>query len=179
MLETLIDSDRLQRRIDELGHEIKRDYVGKTILAVSILKGSVYFLADLTRRLGENVELDFMQVSSYHGATTSSGVVQIRKDLDTNIEGRDVLLVEDIVDTGATLDHLRELLSVRRPASLKVVSLLSKRTARGLRTPVEYVGFEIPEVFVVGYGLDYAERYRNLSYISILREDCPSASVAG
>ena len=104
---------------------------------------------------------------------------QIRKDLDTNIEGRDVLLVEDIVDTGATLDHLRELLSVRKPASLKVVALLSKRTARGIRTPVEYVGFEIPEAFVVGYGLDYAERYRNLPYISILREDCPSASVAG
>lgn len=179
MLETLIDTVRLQRRIDELGAEIARDYAGKTILAVSVLKGSIYFMADLTRRLENNVELDFMQVSSYHGGTQSSGNVQIRKDLDTNIEGRDVLLVEDIVDTGVTLEHLRELLSVRRPASLKVVSLLSKRAARGIRTEVEYVGFEIPEAFVVGYGLDYAERYRNLPYISILREDCPSESVAG
>ncbi|MHB8635479.1 MAG: hypoxanthine phosphoribosyltransferase [Fimbriimonadaceae bacterium] len=179
MLEPLIDSDRLQRRIAELGAEIKRDYADKTILAVGVLKGSIYFLSDLTRKLTENVELDFMQVSSYRGATTTSGIVQILKDLDTNIEGRHVLLVEDIVDTGATLDHLRELLSVRRPASLKVVALLSKRAARGIRTPVEYVGFEIPEAFVVGYGLDYAERYRNLSYISILREDCPSASVTG
>ncbi|HLK16877.1 MAG TPA: hypoxanthine phosphoribosyltransferase [Fimbriimonadaceae bacterium] len=179
MLEPLISADRLQRRIDELAAEIARDYQGKTIFAVAILKGSVYFLADLTRRLGENLELDFMQVSSYHGGSVSSGNVQIRKDLDTNIEGRDVLLVEDIVDTGTTLDHLRELLSVRKPSSLKVVSLLSKRTARGIRTPVEYVGFEIPEAFVVGYGLDYAERYRNLPYISILREDCPPATLSG
>jgi len=179
MLELLIDAERLQRRIDELAAEIKRDYDGKHFVAVGVLKGSVYFLTDLTRRLDDNLELDFMQLSSYHGRTSSSGVVQIRKDLDTNIEGRDVLLVEDIVDTGATLDHLRELLGVRKPASLKVVSLLSKRTARGIRTPVEYVGFEIPEAFVVGYGLDYAERFRNLPYISILREDCPSASVVG
>lgn len=179
MLEILIDSDRLQGRVTELGAEIRRDYGSRTILAVGVLKGSVYFLADLTRRLGDNVQLDFMQVSSYNGATRSSGIVQIRKDLDTNVEGRDVLLVEDIVDTGATLDHLRELLSLRKPASLKVVSLLSKRAARGIRTEVEYVGFEIPEAFVVGYGLDYAERYRNLPYISILREDCPSESVVG
>src|SRR5208283_4689268 len=144
MLELLIDAERLQRRIDELAAEIKRDYDGKHFVAVGVLKGSVYFLTDLTRRLDDNLELDFMQLSSYHGRTSSSGVVQIRKDLDTNIEGRDVLLVEDIVDTGATLDHLRELLGVRKPASLKVVSLLSKRTARGIRTPVEYVGFEIP-----------------------------------
>lgn len=179
MLEPLIDADRLQRRIAELASEITHDYAGKTVLAVGVLKGCIYFLTDLTQKIGGNVELDFMQVSSYRQGTTSSGNVQIRKDLDTNIEGRDVLLVEDIVDTGATLDHLRELLSVRKPASLKVVSLLSKRTARGIRTQVEYVGFEIPEAFVVGYGLDYAERYRNLPYISILREDCPSASVAG
>jgi hypoxanthine phosphoribosyltransferase len=178
-LEPLIDADRLQRRIAELAAEIRRDYGGRPILAVGVLKGSVYFLADLTRLLGEGLELDFMQVSSYRGEKSSSGVVQIRKDLDTNIEGRDVLLVEDIVDTGATLDHLRELLQVRKPASLKVVSLLSKRTARGIRTPVEYVGFEIPEAFVVGYGLDYGERFRNLPFISILREDSTTATATG
>ncbi len=171
MLETLIDADRLQRRIKEMAAEINKDYGDKAVLCVGVLKGSVYFLADLTRLLGEHVQLDFMKVSSYHGGKSSSGIVQIVKDLDTNIEGRDVLLIEDIVDTGATLEHLRELLTVRKPASLKVASLLSKRTARGVRTPVEYVGFEIPEAFVVGYGLDYDERFRNLPYISIFREE--------
>lgn len=169
MLEPLISSERLQIRIDELAKEIQRDYGDRVILLVSILKGSVYFLTDLSLRLGPAVELDFMAVSSYHGEDQSTGIVQILKDLDTNIEGRDVLIVEDIVDTGLTLNHLRELLAVRRPASLKIACLLSKRAAKAIQTSVDYVGFEIPDAFVVGYGLDYGERFRNLPDISILR----------
>lgn len=171
MLEPLLSSERLQARITELAKQIETDYAGKSPVAIGILKGSVYFLTDLTRQIALNVELEFMQISSYGTENVSSGIVQIRKDADTNIEGRDVLIVEDIVDTGATLEHLRELLSVRRPTSLKIVSLLSKRAAKGLKTHVDYVGFEIPDVFVVGYGLDSGERFRNLPDISILRED--------
>ena len=171
MLDLLIASEKLQARVAELAEEIQADYDGQVPLVIGILKGSIYFLTDLTRRLNLDLELDFMQLSSYGGAKTSSGIVQIRKDADTNIEGRNVLIVEDIVDTGATLEHLRELLNVRRPASLRIVALLSKREAKGLQTHVDYVGFEIPDVFVVGYGLDSGERFRNLPDISILRED--------
>lgn len=125
-------------------------------------------MASLALKLGREVAIDFVSVSSYGDDTVSSGVVQIRKDLDINIEGRNVLLVEDIVDTGATLVHLRELLSTRHPKSLKVVSLLSKLEAKGIDVPIEYVGFEIEDRFVVGYGLDHAERYRNLPYVAVL-----------
>jgi hypoxanthine phosphoribosyltransferase len=135
---------------------------------VGVLKGSFLFLADLVRQLGENVVVDFVMVSSYGDGTESSGIVQIRKDLDINIEGRHVLIVEDIVDSGATLSHLCELLRTRRPKSLKVVALLSKPEARKQHAPIDFVGFEIPNEFVVGYGLDHAERYRNLPYIAIL-----------
>lgn len=169
-LETLIDEATLAARITELANQIMLDSEGDELLVVGVLKGSFLFLADLVRHLGPNVEVDFVQVSSYGTEKSSSGVVQIRKDLDTNIEDRDVLIVEDIVDTGITLSHLRELFGVRKPKSLRVASLLSKPEARRLETPVEYVGFEIPNEFVVGYGLDYAERYRNLPYIAILRE---------
>ncbi len=170
-LEPLIDAERIQERIRGLAAEIRADYGEEPILLVGVLKGCFYFLADLTRLLGENLAIDFVQVSSYGEAKSSSGIVQIRKDLDINIEGRNVLIVEDIVDTGTTLAHLRELLGTRRPKSLKVVALLSKPDARRAYPEIEYVGFEIPNEFVVGYGLDHAERFRNLPYIAVLRDE--------
>ncbi len=169
-LETLITADRIAAKIDELAIQIRHDYGSQPIVLVGILKGSFVFLSDLSRALGGDLEVDFAQTSSYGAGKSSSGIVQIRKDLDINIEGRHVLIVEDIVDTGKTLSHLRELWSTRRPKTLKVVTLLSKPAARKVETPVEYVGFEIPNEFVVGYGLDHGERYRNLPYIAILRE---------
>ena len=150
--------------------EIQAVYGEDEILLVGVLKVSFLFLADLCRRLGTNVQIDFVQVSSYGDQKSSSGVVQIRKDLDINIEDRHVLIVEDIVDTGITLKHLRELLGTRKPKSLRVASLLSKPDARKLGMEIEFVGFEIENEFVVGYGLDFAERYRNLPYIAVLRE---------
>lgn len=168
-LSTLISEEELQARITALAETIERDYGDEPLVLVGVLKGSYLFLGDLSRKLGSNVSIDFVQTSSYGGGKSSSGVVQIRKDLDINIEGKNVLLVEDIVDTGLTLTHLRELLGVRKPKSLKVVALLSKPEARVHKTQIEYVGFEIPNAFVVGYGLDYAERYRNLPCIAILQ----------
>jgi hypoxanthine phosphoribosyltransferase len=168
-IETLLTEEQIQKRIDELAAQIRQDYISEQVLLVSVLKGSYVFLADLARRLGDNVTLDFVHVSSYGNGTNSSGIVQIRKDLDVTIEGKNVLLVEDIVDTGATLKHLRELFGTRHPKSIKVVTLLSKPGARTTNTPLEYVGFEISNDFVVGYGLDHAERYRNLPYLAILR----------
>lgn len=170
-LTTLFSPEQVAERVRELAAEIRFDYGETEVLLLGVLKGSFHFLSDLSRLLADISTVDFVQVSSYGSAKSSSGVVQIRKDLDTNIEGRDVLIVEDIVDTGATLTHLRELLGTRKPRSLKVVALLSKPEARKHNTQVEYVGFEIPNEFVVGYGLDYGERYRNLPYIAILHED--------
>lgn len=172
-LEVLISGEEIQDKVRALAAEIRADYGEEPILLVGVLKGSFLFLTDLCRQLGQNVEVDFVQVSSYGKERSSSGIVQIRKDLDINIEGKNVLIVEDIVDTGATLGHLRDLLSTRKPRTLKVVSLLSKPDARTQETLVEYMGFEIPNRFVVGYGLDYAERYRNLPYIAILHEGEP------
>lgn len=166
----LFSEQQIASRVAELAQEIKQQSQEGLIL-VCVLKGSVFFLSDLSRQLGPDITLDFVQVSSYGNGKSSSGVVQIRKDLDTNIEDRDVLIVEDIVDTGITLNHLRELFATRKPKSLKVVALLSKPEARRLETPIEYIGFEISNEFVVGYGLDFAERYRNLPYIAILREE--------
>lgn len=169
-MNVLIDEASIQARIDELATRIQDDLNGEPVVLLGVLKGSLFFLADLARRFGPEVEIDFVQVSSYGNQKSSSGVVQIRKDLDINIEGKNVLIVEDIVDTGLTLTHLRELLAVRHPKTLSVVSLLSKPEARQHHTKVEYVGFEIANVFVVGYGLDYAERYRNLPFIAELPE---------
>jgi hypoxanthine phosphoribosyltransferase len=169
-LDPLISSDEIQQRVVQLAAEIRHEYGDERILAVGVLKGSFLFLADLCRHLGQNVVVDFVQVSSYGNQKSSTGVVQIRKDLDINIEGQHVLIVEDIVDTGITLSHLRELLATRKPKSLKVASLLSKPDARELDTKIEFTGFEIENEFVVGYGLDFAERYRNLPYIAVLRE---------
>lgn len=170
-MKILVSAEQIDARIDEMAREIRADYGDASILLVGVLKGSYMFLSELSRRLEGPVTIDFVQTSSWHGQKSSSGIVQIRKDLDVNIEGMDVLLVEDIVDTGATLAHLRELLSTRHPRTLKVVSLLSKPEARRTPTAVEYVGFEIPNEFVVGYGLDYEERFRNLPYVAIFQEE--------
>ncbi len=170
-LEPLFTEAQIQTRIDELAAEIRRE-VGddEDVILVGILKGSIPFLADLSRRLGHNVLIDTMRVSSYGDAMESSGVVRIVKDLEHSIEGKRVLIVEDIVDTGATLAYLLELLATRHPKSLDVVALLSKTEARTHPVSVAHLGFEIPNAFVVGYGLDLAERYRNLPYIAIYRE---------
>jgi len=169
-LDVLISEESLRARIVELAREIEKDADVGPVLLIGILKGSLHFLSDLARELKLDAQIDFMQTSSYGSGKSSRGIVQIRKDLDTNIEGLSVIIVEDIVDTGITLSHLRELLSTRNPKSLKIVSLLSKPEARKVHPAVEYIGFEIPNEFVVGYGLDYAERFRNLPYIAILRE---------
>lgn len=169
-LETLFTAEQIAAKTHELANLIRAEYDGEQIVLLGVLKGSFHFLSDLSRLLSDITEVDFVQTSSYGSGKSSTGVVQIRKDLDTNIEGRHVLIVEDIVDTGTTLEHLRELLGTRKPKSLKVVALLSKPEARKHKIQVEYVGFEIPNEFVVGYGLDYGERFRNLPYIAILHE---------
>ena len=165
----LISSDAIQRRIKEIGNEISRDYGDSVPVLASILKGSYMFLADLTRNLSIHHEVDFMAVSSYDGGTQSTGVVKIEKDLKTDISGRDVIIVEDIVDTGLTLSHLLDLLQTRGPRSLRVCTLLDKSSRRQKEVPIHYRGFEIPDEFVIGYGLDYDEKYRNLPYIGVLR----------
>jgi len=169
--EILIETDRLQRRIGELGAEITADYEGKDLLLVGVLKGAVFFMADLMRELALPCEIDFMAISSYGAGTDSSGVVRILKDLDLNIADRDVLVVEDIIDSGLTLSYLMRTLRARGPASLEICTLLTKPERREIDVPVRYVGFEIPNRFVIGYGLDYAERYRNLPYIGVLRPE--------
>ena len=169
--EILIDEEPLQTRIDELGREISADYEGRDLLLVGVLKGAVFFLADLMRRLSIPCEIDFMAISSYGAATDSSGVVRILKDLDINIEDRHVLVVEDIIDSGLTLSYLLRNLESREPASLEICALLTKPDRREIDVPVRYVGFEIPNKFVIGYGLDFAERYRNLPYVGVLHAD--------
>ena len=164
----LISREELHRRIGELGAELSRDYEGKDVLLLGILKGAVFFLADLMRQLDIPAEVDFMAVASYGSSTKSSGVVRILKDLDRPIEGRHVLIVEDIVDSGITLRYLLGNLTGRNPGSLEACALLSNREARVVEVPVRYAGFEIPNEFVIGYGLDYQERYRGLPYVATL-----------
>ena len=166
--EVLIEADTLQQRVAELGEEISADYAGRDLLLVGVLKGAVFFMADLMRHLTIPCEIDFMAISSYGDSTDSSGVVRILKDLDINIEGRHVLVVEDIIDSGLTLSYLMRNLEAREPASLEVCSLLTKPDRREIDVPVRYIGFEIPNRFVIGYGLDFAERYRNLPYVGVL-----------
>lgn len=163
----LIAADALQQRIVELGEEITADYAGRRPLLVGVLKGAFMFMSDLIRQIDLPVELDFMAVSSYGASTKTSGVVRILKDLDVDLAGRDVLLVEDIVDSGLTLAYLRDLLMARSPASLQVCALLVREGSRPSAAELRYVGFEVPPEFVIGYGLDFAERYRNLPYICI------------
>lgn len=166
--EVLITEKDIQRRVRELGQAISRDYKGKTPILVNILKGGIIFLSDLVRQLDILHEIDFMSVSSYESATESSGVVRILQDLAINIEGKDVLIVEDIVDSGLTLDYIRHLLMARRPKTLKICTLLDKKARREIEVPLDYVGFEIPDAFVIGYGLDYEQKYRHLPYVAIL-----------
>jgi hypoxanthine phosphoribosyltransferase len=168
--EVLVKSEDLQRRIGELGAEISRDYAERDLVMVGVLKGAVLFIADLMRQLTVPCEIDFMAVSSYGSETDSSGVVRILKDLDSPIEGRDVLIVEDIIDSGLTLQYLLRNLRARNPRSVEVCALLTKPDRRRVELPIRYVGFEIPNRFVIGYGLDYAQRYRNLSYVAVLNE---------
>jgi len=168
--EVLITADSLQERIRELGREITADYAGRELLLVGVLKGAVFFMADLMRHLRVPCEIDFMAISSYGASTDSSGVVRILKDLDINIEGRHVLVIEDIIDSGLTLSYLSRNLESREPASLEVCALLTKPERREIDVEVRYVGFEIPNKFVIGYGLDFAERYRNLPYVGVLHD---------
>lgn len=168
--ETLVSEGELESRIAELGAEISRDYEDRDLVLVGVLKGAVVFLADLMRELTVPCEVDFMAVSSYGSQTDSSGVVRILKDLDSSIGGRDVLIVEDIIDSGLTLQYLLRNLRAREPRSLEVCALLTKPERRRVDLPTRYVGFEIPDRFVVGYGLDHAQRYRNLRRIAVLNQ---------
>jgi hypoxanthine phosphoribosyltransferase len=169
--EILIDSAALRSRIAELGEDISSSYQGRDLLLIGVLKGAVFFMADLMRHLTVPCEVDFMAISSYGAATDSSGVVRILKDLDINIEGRNVLVVEDIIDSGLTLSYLMRNLESREPASLEVCALLTKPERREIDVSVRWIGFEIPNRFVIGYGLDFAERYRNLPYVGVLSDD--------
>jgi hypoxanthine phosphoribosyltransferase len=166
--EVLVSADELQRRVGELGEQISRDYAGRSLLLVGVLKGAVFFLSDLMRFIDIPVEVDFMAVASYGSATDSSGVVRILKDLDAAIEGRDVLIVEDIVDSGLTLQYLMRNLGSRNPRTLEVCALLTKPERRKVDLPTRYVGFEIPDRFVVGYGLDHDQHHRNLPFVAVL-----------
>ncbi|TZE81584.1 hypoxanthine phosphoribosyltransferase [Calorimonas adulescens] len=167
----LITEDEIKAKVSELGQKITRDYKGKNLMLLCILKGAMMFLADLSRAIELPLSMDFMAVSSYGLSTTSSGVVRIIKDLDYSIEGKDILIVEDVIDSGLTLSYLRKVLLDRKPASLGICSLLDKPKKRRVEVPVDYTGFVIDDLFVVGYGLDFAEKYRNLPYIGILKPE--------
>jgi len=166
--EVLIEEEVLKQKVQEMAKQIEKDYQGKDLVAVGILKGALLFLADLVKAVDLPLTYDFMDVSSYGANTESTGSVRILKDLSMRIEGKDVLIVEDIIDTGYTLEYLLENLKTRKPASIKICCLLNKKDRREVTVPVDYVGFDIPDAFAVGYGLDYDERYRNLPYIGIL-----------
>jgi len=170
-IRVLLSEEEVNERIRAIGEQISKDYAGKEIHMICVLKGGVFFMCELAKRISVPVSLDFMAVSSYGGDTKSSGVVKIVKDLDENIQGKDVLVVEDIVDSGRTLSCLMELLRERGPASLQLCTLLDKPDRRVIPVEVNYTGFTIPDEFVVGYGLDYAQKYRNLPYIGIVEFD--------
>ncbi len=169
----LISEERIKARVRELGEQISRDYAGKNPLLVCILRGACVFFTDLARNITDYMEMDFMAVSSYNDGMTSHGIVRIKKDLDTSIEGRHVIIVEDIMDSGNTLDNLTRLLGTRNPASMRIACLLDKpeRRAEGIGISPDYCGFTVPNEFVVGYGLDYADAYRNLPYIGVLKPE--------
>lgn len=169
--EVLFDESTIRERIKEIGKNITEDYRGKDLLLIGVLKGSVMFMADLMKEIQIPCAMDFMAVSSYGASTKSSGVVRILKDLDFEIEGKDVLIVEDIIDTGITLKYLVENLKSRKPKSVEICCLLNKQERRKVEIHANYLGFEVPDYFLVGYGLDYAEKYRNLPYVGILKEE--------
>lgn len=170
-IKVLISEEELQKRVKQIAQEISKDYAGQDLLLIGVLKGSFIFLADLVRNLDIHVAVDFMGTSSYGASTKSSGEVRITKDLEQSVAGRHVLLVEDIVDTGLTLRYLLDTLRTRQPASLKVCALLDKPARRRVRVNLDYYGFIIPNAFVVGYGLDYQEKYRGLPYVGVLSDD--------
>lgn len=165
----LLSEEQIEEKVKELGEKISRDYKDKNLMLVGLLKGSVVFMADLMRHINISAAIDFMSVSSYGSGVKTSGVVRIIKDLDQDISNWDILIVEDILDSGMTLSYIVELLNARGPRSLKICTLLDKPGRRAAKVYVDYLGFEIPDEFVVGYGLDYAEKYRNLPYIGILK----------
>jgi hypoxanthine phosphoribosyltransferase len=170
--EILLTEDQIQTRVTELGAQISADYVGRQLTLVSVLKGSLPFMADLMRSISLPLRIDLMEVSSYGGATTeSSGLVRILKDLSASIEGEEVLICEDIIDTGLTLNYLVRYLGGKKPASLRICTLLDKPARRLVEIPVDYTGFTIPDQFVVGYGLDYGELYRNLRFVGVLKHE--------
>ncbi len=169
--EILCSEEQLKAKIQELGAAITKDYAGKDLLMVSILKGSIMVMADLMRAVDLPLQIDFMNVSSYGAGTETKGSVKILKDLDVDIKGKDLLIVEDILDSGVTLHNLINLLKQRDPASIEICTLFSKPSRRKVEVDAKYLGFEIPDAFIVGYGLDYAERYRNLPYVGILKEE--------
>lgn len=167
-IETLISKEQLATRVKELAKQIENDYQGKDLVCVGLLKGSVVFMTDLIKEINLDLKIDFMKVSSYGNGTDSTGVVKILKDVDEEVTGKDVLLIEDIVDTGLTLANVKEFMWKKRPNSIKICTLLDKPSRRKTDVKAEYIGFEIPDAFVIGYGLDYAEHYRNLPYVGIL-----------
>ncbi|WP_153733461.1 hypoxanthine phosphoribosyltransferase [Sporosarcina obsidiansis] len=169
--QVLITEEELQEKVRELGATLTEEYKEKFPLAIGVLKGALPFMSDLIKRIDTYIELDFMDVSSYGNATVSSGEVKIVKDLNTSVEGRDVLIIEDIIDSGKTLNYLVELFKYRKANSIKIVTLLDKPTGRKVDLKADYVGFHVPDAFVVGYGLDYAEKYRNLPYIGVLKKE--------
>ena len=170
-VEMMLSEEEVDKKIQELGDQISKDYAGKSVHLVCVLKGGSFFMCELAKRITVPVSLDFMSVSSYGGDTKSSGVVKIVKDLDEPLNGKDVIVIEDIVDSGRTLSYLLEMLNDRKPASLRLCTLLDKPERRVVDVKVDYTGFEIPDEFVVGYGLDYDQRYRNLPYIGVVKFD--------
>lgn len=170
-IKVLVSEEEVEKRIRDLGEKISKDYEGKQVHLICVLKGGVFFMCELAKRITVPVSMDFMSVSSYGDGTTSSGVVKIAKDLDESLEGKDVLVVEDIIDSGRTLSYLLEILKKRNPNSMKLCTLLDKPERRVMDVNVDYVGFNIPDEFVVGYGLDYAQKYRNLPFIGVVEPD--------
>ncbi len=167
-VKVMIDEEKVEKRIKEIGRQISEDYAGRHVHLICVLKGGVFFMCELAKRISVPVSMDFMSVGSYGDGTSSSGVVRIAKDLDEPLEGKDVIVVEDIIDSGRTLSYLLDVLARRHPASMKLCTLLDKPDRRVKEVKVDYTGFEIPDKFVVGYGLDYAQKYRNLPYIGIV-----------
>ncbi|AKO90750.1 MULTISPECIES: hypoxanthine phosphoribosyltransferase [Priestia] len=173
--EVLISEEQLQEKVKELGKVLSEEYKDRFPLAIGVLKGAMPFMGDLLKRVDTYLEMDFMDVSSYGNSTVSSGEVKIIKDLDTSVEGRDILIIEDIIDSGLTLSYLVELFRYRKAKSIKIVTLLDKPSGRKSDIEADYIGFEVPNAFVVGYGLDYQEKYRNLPYIGVLKPEVYSS----
>lgn len=171
VLKILLTKEQINEKVGEMGKQISKDYKGRNLLLVTVLKGAVVFLADIMREIDIHAEIDFMVVSSYGSGVKSSGVVKIIKDLDTQLEGKDILIIEDILDSGLTLSYIKDLLASRNPASIKIAALLDKPSRRKVDLQADYVGFAVPDEFVIGYGLDYDEKYRNLPYIGVLKPE--------